>query len=286
MPDTLAKLESERSELLEQFLRLGDLRPGSITAVVRRCGKPTCHCAKPNDPGHDPQVRLTRRVAGKTITVSSSTRFDVNGNDDSAAGSGSLASIKVGDFIEVTGATDATSGSIAATKIEVKSDQELNEDGQDKHTEFKGAVSGFIAGATSFKLKSVTVNCTGTCVLPAGLKDGDFVEVDGTLASDGTLTANRIKLEGAKGGKGEGHHDGEAVPVLGSSVMLQDEIRGLNVASSSFNLDGFTVDYAGVTVSGGTLANDVHVKVDGTVDSSNAWLVHATAVTVVADNKR
>ena len=68
MPDILAKLESDRSKLLEGFLRLGDLRPGSITAVVRRCGKPTCHCAKPNDPGHDPQLRLTRRVAGKTIT--------------------------------------------------------------------------------------------------------------------------------------------------------------------------------------------------------------------------
>lgn len=68
MPDALAKLESDRSKLLEGFLRLGDLRPGSITAVVRRCGKPTCHCAKPNDPGHDPQLRLTRRVAGKTIT--------------------------------------------------------------------------------------------------------------------------------------------------------------------------------------------------------------------------
>jgi len=68
MPATLSKLESDRSKLLEEFLRLGDLRPGSITAVVRRCGKPTCHCAKPNDPGHDPQLRLTRRVAGKTIT--------------------------------------------------------------------------------------------------------------------------------------------------------------------------------------------------------------------------
>ncbi len=68
MPDMLAKLESDRSKLLEGFLRLGDLRPGSITAVVRRCGKPTCHCAKPNDAGHDPQLRLTRRVAGKTIT--------------------------------------------------------------------------------------------------------------------------------------------------------------------------------------------------------------------------
>jgi uncharacterized protein DUF6788 len=68
MPVALATLEADRSKLLEEFLRLGDLRPGSITAVVRRCGKPSCHCAKPNDPGHDPQFRLTRRVAGKTVT--------------------------------------------------------------------------------------------------------------------------------------------------------------------------------------------------------------------------
>jgi hypothetical protein len=68
MSDALATLEADRSKLLEEFLRLGDLRPGSITAVVRRCGKPSCHCAKPKDPGHDPQFRLTRRVAGKTVT--------------------------------------------------------------------------------------------------------------------------------------------------------------------------------------------------------------------------
>src|SRR5438552_10776980 len=68
MTAALTKLESDRSKLLEEFLRLGDLRPGSITAVVRRCGKPSCHCAKPNDPGHDPQFRLTRRVSGKTVT--------------------------------------------------------------------------------------------------------------------------------------------------------------------------------------------------------------------------
>ena len=68
MPDALATLEADRSKLLEEFLSLGDLRPGSITAVVRRCGKPSCHCAKPNDSGHDPQFRLTRRVAGKTVT--------------------------------------------------------------------------------------------------------------------------------------------------------------------------------------------------------------------------
>src|SRR6266852_2860559 len=68
MSTTLTTLDTDRSKLLEQFLRLGDLRPGSITAVVRRCGKPSCHCARSNDPCHDPQFRLTRRVAGKTTT--------------------------------------------------------------------------------------------------------------------------------------------------------------------------------------------------------------------------
>jgi hypothetical protein len=68
MPDDLAALEAQRSKLLEDFLRLGDLRPGSITAVSSRCGKPSCHCAKPHDPGHEPVFRLTRRVAGKTVT--------------------------------------------------------------------------------------------------------------------------------------------------------------------------------------------------------------------------
>ena len=70
MSPSLAALEANRSQLLQQFLSLGDLRPGSITAVARRCGKPTCHCAQPDDPGHDPQFRLTRRVDGKTLTES------------------------------------------------------------------------------------------------------------------------------------------------------------------------------------------------------------------------
>ena len=70
MPDSLPALEEERSRILRQIGSLGDLRPGSISAVARRCGKPTCHCAKPNDPGHDPQIRLTRKVEGKTVAES------------------------------------------------------------------------------------------------------------------------------------------------------------------------------------------------------------------------
>ena len=70
MPDSLTALEDTRADLLQQFQNLGDLRPGSVTAVVRRCGKPTCHCALPGNPGHGPQFRLTRKVEGKTVTES------------------------------------------------------------------------------------------------------------------------------------------------------------------------------------------------------------------------
>jgi len=70
MPYSLPVLEAQRSKILFQFNALSDLRPGSICAVARRCGKPSCHCAKPNDPGHDPQIRLTRKGEGKTIAES------------------------------------------------------------------------------------------------------------------------------------------------------------------------------------------------------------------------
>jgi hypothetical protein len=70
MPNSLSELEAERSKILRHFTSLGDLRPGSICAVPRRCGKPSCHCAKPDDPGHDPQIRLTRKVNGRTVAES------------------------------------------------------------------------------------------------------------------------------------------------------------------------------------------------------------------------
>ena len=73
MSDSLPDLETVRANLFQQMRTLGDFRPGSISVVVRRCGKPTCHCAQPDDSGHDPQFRLTRKMEGKTITESFST---------------------------------------------------------------------------------------------------------------------------------------------------------------------------------------------------------------------
>lgn len=68
MQASLSELEQQRSHLMAQLSQLGDLRPGSVTGMVRRCGKPTCHCAQPDDPGHGPTLRLTYKTQGKTIS--------------------------------------------------------------------------------------------------------------------------------------------------------------------------------------------------------------------------
>lgn len=69
MPQSLADLETRRTSILQQFLTLGDLRPGTATAAPRRCGKPSCHCAQPNATGH-PQFRLLHKVKGKSVAES------------------------------------------------------------------------------------------------------------------------------------------------------------------------------------------------------------------------
>jgi hypothetical protein len=68
MPDSLPQLEAQRTDLFRQLAALGDFRRGSITTTSGKCGKPNCHCAKRDDPGHGPNFRLTRRVQGKTLT--------------------------------------------------------------------------------------------------------------------------------------------------------------------------------------------------------------------------
>jgi hypothetical protein len=68
MPDSLPALEARRAELLRSIAGLSDMRPGSVVGAVFRCGRPNCHCAQPNDPGHGPIIRLTYKWHGKTVT--------------------------------------------------------------------------------------------------------------------------------------------------------------------------------------------------------------------------
>lgn len=65
---SLPELEQQRAELHARLAAVGDLRPGSINATYRRCGKPNCACAQPGHPGHGPRWLWTRSAGGRTRT--------------------------------------------------------------------------------------------------------------------------------------------------------------------------------------------------------------------------
>jgi hypothetical protein len=62
-----AHLRQRKAEILRRFPLPEDLLPGSLSLSHLRCGKPTCHCASPKDPGH-PIWTLTFMADGKKRT--------------------------------------------------------------------------------------------------------------------------------------------------------------------------------------------------------------------------
>jgi hypothetical protein len=70
MTHSLADVEQRRQAIAQQVAQLGDLRAGSITSTSGRCGKPGCRCHQPGQPVHGPNLRLTYKVDGKTVSES------------------------------------------------------------------------------------------------------------------------------------------------------------------------------------------------------------------------
>lgn len=70
MPNTpdLETLLLQRDQLKDRISQIGEMRPGSLVARFRKCGRPTCHCAKKGAKGHGPCYSLTHAVSGKTCT--------------------------------------------------------------------------------------------------------------------------------------------------------------------------------------------------------------------------
>lgn len=65
---TDAELVAERRRLADSLAGLADFTPASLHEEWRRCGKASCRCAKPGDPGHGPRHILVRRQEGRVVT--------------------------------------------------------------------------------------------------------------------------------------------------------------------------------------------------------------------------
>lgn len=66
-PD-LETLMLQRDQIKDRISHIGEMRPGSLVARFRKCGKSSCHCAKKGAKGHGPSYSLTHAVGGRTRT--------------------------------------------------------------------------------------------------------------------------------------------------------------------------------------------------------------------------
>ena len=149
-----------------------------------------------------------------------------------------LAALRAGDVVEVSGLFDANDGSFAATRIE-------------KQAAFREKIElrGFISNvtATTFKLGATLVVNYSVAQLrdisPGGLVDGTFVEVKATTQPvGGTLNATRVSVEGS---------------VLASANMNLGLLQGVaaNVSTNSFMMGNQLVMTNAQTVFSGFSAN-------------------------------
>ena len=70
MAETIEALERRRKDIVEKIAQLNDLRPGSVTAIRKKCGKRNCCCLEEQHPGHGPHWRLTYKGEGTSRTES------------------------------------------------------------------------------------------------------------------------------------------------------------------------------------------------------------------------
>ena len=61
----LQELQNRDRDLKSGLTQLGEMRPGSLVECYRKCGKPNCRCARPDERGHGPPLDGNSRREGQ-----------------------------------------------------------------------------------------------------------------------------------------------------------------------------------------------------------------------------
>ncbi|WP_337845873.1 DUF5666 domain-containing protein [Thermus sp.] len=187
-------------------------------------------------------------VLGVTVRVDALTRIyeeDTDGERTSLT----LADLRVGDYVEVSGVREED-GTVRATRIERKPASGT----APQEVEVRGEATALDPAAQTFTLGAYTVDYSGAQV-EGTLEEGAWVEVKGTLQGN-TILATRVGVERPN-----------PSPANGVPAELEGPFTGLDLQAQTFTLGGYTVDYSGAQVEG-TLQEGAWVEVKGTLEGS------------------
>lgn len=224
-----------------------------------------------DDDANDGPGRQDRRMLSGFVTAVGADTMTIGGaivriTDDTVIRHGhrrlSLDDVHVGDHAQARGMYDGAV--LVATEVKVE-DTGRDNDGEDEETELKGTVTGltaspacpsvtFTIGSTTVKTNAVTTFDDVTC---AALANGNVVEVEGVIQTDGSLLASKVELE-----SGPNEVEGRIAGLSGTSgcPALTFTVGTTTVTTSS------TTTYTGVTCA--TLANNMKVEVEGTLSGT------------------
>lgn len=191
-------------------------------------------------------------VLGQTVIVDNTTQFK-NLN---------LSGLTQGIVVEVSGLANS-GGDIHATYVE-KTDESYG----GSNVDVKGTIQSLNTNAKTFMIRTQLVDYSGVLSLPNGVPaDGQYVEVTGTIDTNGVLLASNIKLES------EG---------LGVTDSQQAEIEGFVTAASAtgFTLGTQAVQTTSSTTYRGGAAADIAVGVKLEIEGSlQGGILTATKIT-------
>ena len=199
-------------------------------------------------------------VLGQTVFVDALTEI-VASNPDRTFATLTLADLAINDYIEASG-TRRPDNSLLATRIE--REQRQPGDADFANVELRGTVAALDTAAQTFTIGATTVNYLGATVTGT-LANGVRVEVEGAIVGS-TLNADQVQVQ-------------PVTEPAGNRIDLDGPISATNTATRRFDLLNFHVDYATATVVG-TIADGARADVQGTVDTTDTTLIHATRVEI------
>lgn len=213
------------------------------------------------------------KVNGKISNLNATAKtFSLNGltvNYASATLRPTGASLADGVLVSVFGPTTALSGStLTASNLKVNRFQDSTATVATT-TQVGGQVSLYDSSAKTFEIQGIKV-AMGTATLTpstATVTNGAYVKVDGTVDSDGSITATRIQVR-----EQSLSSDLAKVQLVGVISDFVDSthfvVRGVPVDASSTSLDA--------SCTGVTLANDVNVQVTATLQTGTPVVLAST----------
>ncbi len=191
-------------------------------------------------------------VLGQSVTINAGTSFSMDIQPASLAG------LKVGDVIGVSGLLDS-SGNIVATRVELA--------GAGAELQVLGSVASLDTTAHTFKINALVVNYSSANLsgFASGQpSNGDVVEAQGTMfdATTVTLTATHVAKEQSDQEAAGDQREMEREGLITRFVSATD----FDVADKPVTTTSSTVYHDGTAAD---LALNTKVEVEGMLDSSN-----------------